>query len=462
MPIYLTALVFQLFRSALTPGKMVSRACRRKPSSKPAGLLRRESSIRRWISRCMLIALCFLPGCSQYHKSVVSRVKYSLPAPQPFRDISPCWSHNEKEIAFLRAYADGTYQLGIASANLKSVRLLFKPEVVNPDRPIRSSLETYCSPERLCWSPDDSHIAFERTQWYKMPDDEKLPGTSLWQINVVTENITPLALHKVGYKGPFYYLHSPVWSPDGRYLAFIGEGIDGQKVLYIHPMMGQPPRKVTARFDNYEQTDWPAWSPVVRLQPIVAFSQGIVRSYAAPDTATIRRLQPGGMMPNSAREIVRIRSEDYLKTGAPVTLKGTPALRITGITWSQDGRKLAYSLTPDGMDYDDYSLWMVNSNGFDNHRVTVKSGSGYFAPVWIGENALGALSINHNKLKAVIIDCNSNNLLWSYNLNSADCDWSPDRSKIVCARRSSKLSSSWMETNLYLITTDIKKPINPL
>ncbi len=182
----------------------------------------------------ILASLTLLAGCRHPKPPGALDVPPGLPAPPGvYTDINPRWSHDGKRIAFLRATPDRRLQLALADAGLSHPRALLEAELVCPDRPYSPGLRRYASPDTLAWSPDDRRIAFARPEWFTFEDGERLPGTGLWALNLTTGRVTPLALHPKRYLSVFYYYHAPQWSPDGRYLAFAGEGINGQRVIFV-------------------------------------------------------------------------------------------------------------------------------------------------------------------------------------------------------------------------------------
>lgn len=411
---------------------------------------------RQLIWLCLLI--CWV-GCG-VTKSPSQKAKLSSLG---FRDIAPRWSHDGRYIAFLRALTNGQYQLCVVDARLHHVVPLLRPEIINPDRPFNASRESYSSPDGLAWSPDDRRLAIERTEWFRFEDGERMPGTGLWLLDIASGALTPLALHKTPYHSLFYFYHTPVWSPDGRYMAFVGEGVNGQRAIFVHPLHAhQLPQEIPPRFDAYTQSDWPVWRPMLpshaNSQPVLAFRQGIVHALAAPNTETIRRLQPGSAQLGAAAEIVRVRARDYLATLPAKQRFPNIALRISGIVWRPDGRALAFALTPDALDFHRYEIWTVDAQGRHLRRISPRDGRGYFAPEWIGLNKVGALSPHGSRFDVVVFDLSTGQHWVVGTIDSADMDWSPDRAYIVYATAQNRLlgerrtTLKLLETGLYAAT----------
>ncbi len=389
--------------------------------------------------------------------------------PQPdyppglYTDVNPRWSHDGRQIAFLRATPDHRMQLHLADADLERPLALLESELLCPDRPYRPAQETYSSTDTLAWSPDDRLIAFERIEWFTFDDGERLPGTSLWSFDTRSGRVRPLAVHPPHYFSIFYYYHSPEWSPDGRYLAFIAEGINGQRSLCIRPVAAQKPQETHPRFDNYEDSDWLTWEPrrsgTQRPYDSLVFRQSLRRTYNVPPTETFRRLTPGRADGKGAGEIWRITNRDYhAPAQSPATRERLVTLRIGQPVWSPDGSALAFTLTPDANDYTRYELWVWRRAAGTAERVS-PAGRGYFAPVWIDDDTLGCLSKQGQRYAVFSVDVSDNSAQLLGTIGSADCDWSPDRSRIVWASPATQNAPNTDEpTTLHLFSTGLRAP----
>ncbi|HZP81725.1 MAG TPA: hypothetical protein VFB21_08830 [Chthonomonadaceae bacterium] len=382
-----------------------------------------------------------MAGCARAPRLEAPEVPASPPArPGVYADLNPRWSHDGQRIAFLRATPDRCLQLYVADADLQRPLALLEPEELCPDRPYSSSLRRYASPDTLAWSPDDRQIAFARIEWFFFGDGEKLPGTGLWAFDTQSGRVTPLALHPERYLNAFYYYHTPQWSPDGRSLAFIGEGTNGQRVLMVRPLQAQQAKEVVPRFDNYEDSDWPAWQPLtpadraMRRPPALAYRQGVQRAPTLLPTETIRRIRPGSSEDAQTGTLWRMTAKRYAALLSPRKAGDETIVPRTGhLVWSPDGEWLAFTLTPDANDYARYELWVVRQDGTGAHRASPADGRGYFAPVWIGNDRLGALSPLGSRYEVVVVNLPTRTARTLGRIDSADCDWSPDRSHIVFA-----------------------------
>lgn len=412
--------------------------------------------VLRRMEAALLLTCAWLPGfgCGRTARPGSASVPADVHnVPGVYTDVNPRWSHDGTRIAYLRETPDRRMQLFLADGDLQRTQALLEPELLNPDRPYGSAHRRYTDPDTLAWSPDDRQIAFSRIDWFLFEDGERLPGTGLWVLDIYSGRVRPLALHPARYRSLFYYYHTPGWSPDGRYLTLVGESLYGERVVFFRPLAALRAYEVVPRFDAYTDSDWPVWRPQVGTDPVRSASsrgfaaaaargatgqvfacrQRIQRAPGIPPTETIRLVRPGNPGAAGGGEIWRITARTLAASVPAGVAAGAPVVpRLGHLAWSPDGERLAFSLTPDANDWRRYSVWILNADE-RQARPLLPRRPGLFAPVWIDSMRIGALAPHGEGFEVVVADLRTGASRTIAEIPTSDCDWSPDRSKIVYA-----------------------------
>jgi len=415
------------------------------------------------------LAVPLLGGCGGPKAGVSDTPPLPPARPGVYSDIAPRFSHDGRRIAFLRTTPDRRLQLFVADAGLDRATALLEPELVCPDRPYWAQRTRYASPDGLAWSPNDRRLAFSRVEWFQFDDGQRLPGTGIWSFDLRSGRVSAIALHPKRYANLYYYYHSPSWSPDGRYVAFVAEGLNGQHALGIRCAGVEMPKEVAPRFDNYASSDWPSWRPAPAqltglptrspTGPELAFCQAIFRTQNVRATATVRTLAPGSADPSSCREALRLTPARYASTEG-VRRRANPLdvvePRVSNPVWSPNGRFIACVVSADTNDPSRSEIWVTDTQSGAKWRASPIDGRGYAAPVWIGGRQLGALRPRGDRFEAVVLDVSGGAARSIGPIDTADCDWSPDRSRIVYAvRPTNRANSADDPTTLAVLETHL-------
>jgi hypothetical protein len=406
----------------------------------PKAACRVSTSRRAFLMSAASCALGLSAGCRRTLPGTAELPPGITKAEGLFQDIAPRWSHDGKQIAFLRRTTDRRYQLFVASPDLSNPRPLLEPELINPDRPFRSGLSGTHAPERLEWSPDDRQIIFSRSEWFTFDDGQKMPGTGLWICDVRARTAQPLAVHKKDYEGSFYYFRSPQWSPDARRVAFIGEGVNGESALFVREMPAESAVFDKPRFDQYEDVDWPVWSPDGKR---LLFRQGILRAFTADGVETLRVISPGGTEARSLLEITPVSFEAALNAATTRTSDDPSPLpdvapRICGAGWSPTEEEFVVALTPGASPPETSSVWVIKSGEpLPKRSASPWDGRSYFAPVWAKKGTIAALRTAGEGYEVVELRRHNSGLpavpRILCKLPSDNFDWSPSQQHIVCS-----------------------------
>ncbi len=193
--------------------------------------------------------------------------------------------------------------------------------------------------------------------------------------------------------------HTPRWSPDGRYLAFLSgrEDEEGADQLWLLPRVGGEAERVTeikAGISDY------AWSPAGdRLVVVIEDGDSVEVSRLFPDTATPAPDAPAPAPADSASPktkpplvidrfyfkedysgyVRRKRSHLFLFTLADRKLEQLTFGEYDELapTWSPDGRYLAFSSKrgPDPDRTNNYDVWIIQADrGAVPRQLTTYSG----------------------------------------------------------------------------------------
>jgi dipeptidyl aminopeptidase/acylaminoacyl peptidase len=149
------------------------------------------------------------------------------------------------------------------------------------------------APSRLAWSPDGKQIAFARVP---APQSGRLDSVSVAIVDVASGAIRSLT-------GATRFQDNPVWSPDGRNIAYWyprdGRGdINWENELYVAPAAGGEGRSVTRALDRMVFNG--QWLADSRTLLVAANDRAGVGVWLQPVAGPARRLPLGDLVVNGA------------------------------------------------------------------------------------------------------------------------------------------------------------------
>jgi Tol biopolymer transport system component len=264
---------------------------------------------------------------------------------------SPVWSPDGRKISFLNYQWD-------AGGDFLSTDVY----VINADgsgqRNLTDEWKRRSIDIRPIWSPDWQRIAFVPSAC------AAVKGTCTRTAHIYVMNADGSGLHRVARAGTDRALSSgqrvgprapdPVWSPDGRKIAF-GSERDGNVELYVVNPDGSDQRRLTRSPQSEESL---TWSPDGRQIAFVRSIRGRSRTY--------KGITLDGRL---------LRQEIYVMNAdgsgpRPLAAGSAPA-------WSPDGRKIAFRSARDG----NGEVYIVNADGSGLRRLTRNRASDG-DPVW--------------------------------------------------------------------------------
>jgi Tol biopolymer transport system component/DNA-binding winged helix-turn-helix (wHTH) protein len=212
---------------------------------------------------------------------------------------------------------------------------------------------------------------------------------------------------------------NPVWSPDGRYIAFC-RILEGETGIYIIPALGGEERRVRNTLwdeqefqEAFRFADRLSWSPDEKL---LAYSDRASRREATSiflltlDSLEVRRLTSplrsrGDFSPEfspDGQTLAFARDSQGVESVYVIPVSGGEEKRLTsdtkqkwGIAWTPDGREIVFS--------DVAWLWKISVSGGEPERLQ------------FGQEGVGP-SIRGNRL--VYVRYRSNKNIWRRELNS--------------------------------------------
>lgn len=207
-----------------------------------------------------------------FRVDVESGKTVNLTADSPVWDSDPACSPNGKWIAFVSDRAEG----GKGMDNIW---------IMAPDgSDLRQLTDTVWENVTPAWSPDSTEIAFYR--WGLMESAEEGPP-GLWVMNADGSGarlVIELSILSPG-------LDAPVWSPDGKWIAY-QSGLLGESDIYVIPAEGGEPVRISD-LPGHEYSV--SWSPNSSSLIFTHETEDELRLYiAAPDGTDTRPLLDEG------------------------------------------------------------------------------------------------------------------------------------------------------------------------
>ena len=312
--------------------------------------------------------------------------------PGPPGGRTPTWSADGRRIAFLSRRRPGKWELHVVNADGSGPRMLmpdvrltalsWSPDgrriavagpgqgtvglsVVNTDGSGRRRLSRRA--EAPAWSPDGSKIAYA--------------SDGVWVVNADGSGRRQLTTQSAGR---YTRLH---WSPDGRKLAFLGRGSCGQFCFHLYVMNadGTNVRDLTpdlATTGPRQGVIDPVWSPNGRL---IAFVQRAAEAIfvVKPDGTGLSRLtrvRAGYAAPAwspTGRMLAFVTDRDGNSEVYVMNADGSKPRNLTrhpgydaDPMWSPNGQRITFVSNRDG----DYEIHVMNADGSQQRRLTHRDG----------------------------------------------------------------------------------------
>ena len=239
---------------------------------------------------------------------------------------------------------------------------------------------------RPSWSPDSSRLVFQSDGLSDISTTSAAaPSSSIWIVSVQGGNASQLTRpgNPLGGHG------SPVWSPDGKSIAFVANSISSSSVWSMTAFGANLKRLTPADREFFD----PVYAPDGKY--IMVVSGGVWRiplsvdgepsgkpeQIANPAMAQVRHLSFSADGKRVVSSVVRQKGNLWSvpvsktsgeRTGPPAAFVEDTSARKTNPIFSNDGSKVAYTVWIAGFAG---SVWTVGNDGNDRFQVTTDPSS---------------------------------------------------------------------------------------
>jgi Tol biopolymer transport system component/DNA-binding winged helix-turn-helix (wHTH) protein len=302
------------------------------------------------------------------------------------RDHQPAWSPDGRLVAFQRYRSDLEADIFVMPALGGAERKVAAIRLEGPDRKLVS---TNAWTDNLTWTPDGKWLAIGG----RLTDQEP---SGIWMIAVdgpERRRLTTVASPHLGDR-------SPVFSSDGKNLAFIRERTLSSSSIYVLPLSNLEPAGAPQDIlDHRANVLSIVWKPDVsgllfsssthmgmsRMRS-VRVSKTTSSSAGASELLTFGERARGITMARTGRVVyaAQFRDTNFWKftLGSmagpnPVVMPGSTLDEMTP-DYSPDGKRLAFASTRSGAE----EIWVANTDGSNPIQVTSMGGPQCSNPRW--------------------------------------------------------------------------------
>jgi Tol biopolymer transport system component len=183
------------------------------------------------------------------------------------------------------------------------------------------------------WSPDGREMAFVSKRSGR--DSLYIMDHQGQNVRFIQTDVAPFA---------------PAWSPDGQWIAFMGNPLNGLADIFVMPVAGGTPINITNTRDRSEASI--SWSPDSTRIVTAALNPPEVKIFAA-DGSSVERLTDNGTLPQwspdgmqlvyrTIRGAAEIRRRDLATDTETTIATGDGTVAWVAPAWSPEGDRVAF------------------------------------------------------------------------------------------------------------------------
>ncbi len=337
-------------------------------------------------------------------------------------ELAPVWSPDGKYIAFMRFTQDG-----------KEAGIFIASSLGGSERRVYPIEDGRISTKEIDWSPDGKYLVFS---------ERKSPSEAA---SVYLLSLDNLEKHALTSPPPAILGDSnPVFSPDGKSVAFLRDGLDAQEI-YVVPVQGGAPRQVTFDKRMILGISWNADGRDLIFSSNRGGSPSLWRIPGRGGTPERLPLGAGGraLRPTVARKGDRMAYTNVNYTSeiwrAELPSAGgklePPAKFITsteleeGPQYSPDGKRIVFQSTRTG----NYEIWRADADGGNLVQLTRFEGPLTGTPRWSPDGrqiVFDSRPSGHSQIFVINAEGGQPRQVTSGDSEDGVADWSADGNSI--------------------------------
>ncbi len=372
-----------------------------------------------------------VPGASIYVKQVGGGPPLRLTEGASF-DFSPAWSPDESSLAFARTEAGGSPAVYVVPALGGPVRRIASIQPAGPDRASRA----------VSWLADGKEL---------LVSDRLAPGAAaaIFALSLATGEKRQISSPPAGSIGD----GSPELSPDGRTMAFIRWMGNSVSEIYLQPVGESAARPLTRDGQRISGLAWAAGGRAIVFSSLRGALPALWRiAVGGGGPEPLSGVGPDAVLPAVAREGNLLAYTRQFQNcnlwriplgskGAAQIFNSSPREDVSGV-YSPDGKRVAFSSDRSGA----FEIWLADSDGSHQQQLTMFQGPITGSPRWSPDGkwiAFDSRPAGHSAVFVVQAEGGSPRRLTDGTHDDLVPSWSHDGASIYFSSNRSGESQIW-------------------